>query len=574
MTDFFDRTSFWVFVIDIPHLHGKELLSAIKIKLGSLFPGSLEDFNIQIRKNGVKKDSYLVFVLNKDTGKEMLPVSTLFVQYLNAQKDASCLFLHKTYLDFIQIQNGKIISSVVKARNDDTLIEDIKLFFADELSIIVYCEEYDKDLFTNIDENIQIQIIDIGTELKKLDIHKISLFAERSPIVLRKRILLAASLLSLVILGSFLIYQNHEYEKERMASFRLEQEMRQKEEMERRKELQLLEELTNRYNEIIKNKTATPFEIALVISECSNNQTRIQSATFNRNFFQIEGLTNSSLGLLQNFETHRLVETARLHQVHPFGNRDTFTLSGTVSPYSQTVDKDIPVREQISILKYLIAIETENLFSGAQLSPSAFGSQVNALFTKWGCRVISYQFMNDPQKTELELSLRGTGSGFFNALFEIKSNYKLWDIHLTQIKNLYPRNLLDVIMRIKTEYVNTKPETNNFTETNITQNSVASISRNYFLREALPRAQMQTSIVQQPVLPPPVTVRGERASWLEYVGSIQIEGEGRYIYIKNTRTGAVMRLSQHTEGDMRYAVNTQGGIIAYIDEHIYEISRR
>ena len=575
MTEFYDRTSFWLFIVDIPHLHGKELFSAVKIKLGSLFPGNIEDCNIQIRKNGTKKGNYLIFVLNKDTGKVMLPVSPLFIQHLYSQQSASVLFVNKNWLDFIRIENGAIKSSIVKCRNEDIFPDDIRLLCAEEKTLIIYCDKNDRNLFTNLDKNMEIQINDINTELKKIDIHKTSLFNEKSSIIFRQRIILATAIFSLLLMGSWLFYQYHKNEKELNASLRLEQERRLKEEKERRREVELLDELINRYQQIVANKTATPFEIALVISECANSQTRIQSATFNRNFFQIEGLTNSSLELLQNFENHRLVENARLHQVHPFGNRDTFTLSGTVAPFSETVDKELPVSEQIVVLENLIAIETENLLSGTQLTPSAFGTAVNSLFTKWRCGIISYQFINELQKTEIELSLRGTGSGFFNALYEIKTNYRSWDIHLTQIRNLYPRNLLEVIVRIRTNYVNTKPENNstNITE-NITQSSVAGISRNYFVHQPVSRPVSEVRITEQPAPVVSPSVSAERVNWLEYVGSIHIEDAGSFIYVKNTRTGSIFMLGQHSDGDMRYAINKTGGIIAYIDENIYEIARR
>jgi len=54
MIEFYDRTAYWLFVLEIPHVRGKELISAVKFKLSSLYPGNISECNIQIRKNGAK----------------------------------------------------------------------------------------------------------------------------------------------------------------------------------------------------------------------------------------------------------------------------------------------------------------------------------------------------------------------------------------------------------------------------------------------------------------------------------------------------------------------------------------
>jgi len=573
MIEFYNRTSYWLFILEIPHIRGKELLSAVNIKLNSLYPGNISERNIQIRKNGAKKGSYLVFVLDKNTGNEMLPLSPLFAGYLYAQKTANVLYVGKNWLDYVRIENGVILSSTVKIRNEDMLLDDVKVLCGENTDMIVYCDKNDSELLTPLQENSNIQFIDSKAELKKIDPHKISLFIEKSPVIKRRRIITASAVLFLLLLGSWMLYLHRKNENELNARLRLEQELTQKDAIQKQRENQWLSELKIQYQEIISSKTATPFDIAAVIAECADQQTRIQSATFNANFFQIEGLTGDSLGLLSRFENHRLISNVRLHQVHPAGNRDTFTLSGTVQIETESVDETLPVSEQITILENLIAAENYASME-TNLSPSAFGESVNALFSKWGCTVNSYQFMNEPQNTEVEYSLRGTGNGFFNALYEIKNAHRLWNVRLTQIRNLYPRNLLDIVVRISTEYH--PPKTNNADAAPaiaVNPYPVANISRNYFAPAPVSRTPAETATV---VLPPIVApdIRTERVSWLEYIGSIYENNERRFVYVKDTRSGEIFKLGQNNEGDMRYAASTSGGIIAYINGRTYEINRR
>jgi hypothetical protein len=575
MIKFYNRTAFWFFVLDIPYLHGKELLSAIKIKLGSLYPGNIADCNIQIRKNGCKKGSYLVFVLNKDTGKSMLPLTPLFIQNRFTGKTASVLYADKLWLDFIRIENGIIKTSVVKIKDETTLIDDVKNMCGAESEIYIYCDDKDRKTFSTLNDTLNIQFLDVNAELKKTDVYKISLFSNKSPVIKQRKIIVSCAFLFFTALFSWMFFNHKKIENEKYALLRLEQEKLQRETRETLLLYANLAELKQKYLDIINNKTASPFDISAVISECVNLQTRIHSAVFNGNFFQIEGITNNSLGILGNFENHHLVNNARLHQVHPAGNRDTFTLSGTILLKAEEADSDLPVMDKIAFYENLIDLETLFSITDIQLSPSAFGTAVNSLFAKWGCSINSFQFMNEPHKTELEISLRGNSNAFFNALYEIKTKHRMWDVHLTQIRNLYPRNLLDIVVRIRTEYVQKIPENlflNNVQ--GINQFPVANISRNYFAIRPYSRTAPAASVAELPVPIVLPTIRAERVSWLEFVGSVYEEDSGRFIFLKDTRTGVIMRLGQHAHGNMRYALTQTGGIIAYINENIYEISRR
>ena len=570
MIEFYDRTFFWLFIMEIPHVYGRELLSAIKIKLGSLYPGDISECNIQVRKNGAKKDGYLVFVLDKNTGSKALPVSPLFIRHLYAKKDADVLYADKKWLDFVRIENGAVRSSTVKARNENTSAQDVKELCAGAENITVYCDDGDRELLSAAGENVIF--IDKNGVPKKTAVHKISLFGEKSPAVKRRRFLTAVAAVFLVVLSSKLFYGHRQAENERNARARLEQELEREAALELRKRDGKLEELKKRYDDIVSGKKATPFDISSVISECSEARTRINAATFNGNFFQIEGVTAGSLGLLRNFENHYMVENARLHQVYPSGNGDAFTLSGNVRVKTAPLDGGLPAAEQIAVLEGLIAAETNYSRTDAHQSPSAFGAAVNALFKKRGCAVNGYRFTDESGKTELEMSLTGSGDAFFAALYEIKTKYRLWDVHLTRIRNLYPKDMLDVVVRIKTEFADTGTETRAAAAESDAPYPVAAISGNYFSRAARPEGRAKTAE------PPPVThavaAGAERVSWLEYIGSVSEEDAGRFVYVKDTRTGEIMKLGQHTEGDMRYAHAPSGGIIAYINENLYEIKRR
>ena len=576
MTTLYNRASYWLFVLEIPHVRGKELLSAVKIKLTSLYPGNIADCVIQIRKNGSKKGSHLVFVLNNNTGAEMLPLSPLLAQYMYANKKANILYVDKQWLEYISVENGAIVSSTVKARNEATQLDDVRALCGTENAYEVYCYENDKVFLAALQDNANIDFIDFRLALKKVDVHKISLFSEKSPSKKRQRFFFAAFAALLFVLFSIQFYQHHQRENERAARMRLEQEQLLKEAADRQRENQRLLALRSRHQEITAAKTASPFDISAIIAQSAEPRTRIQSATFNGNFFQIEGLTNNPLALLRNFENHSLISDVRLHQVHPSNNMDTFTLSGSVRPQTSFIDESLPINKQIILLENLVALETNSTLTHVRLSPSAFGEAVHSLFRRWGAAVSSYQFLNVPHYTEVEFSLRSSGNGFFSALYELQTRYPLWDVRLTQIRNLYPRNMLEILIRIRTPYSDIENNSNDLTQnTFLNQPPIVSITRNYFIPSPAPLPlPPEPKVIKEPIpiaLPPPPV---QQASWIVYIGTVREDDDIKYMHFRNTRNGALLRLSNRSEGNMRYSISGIGNIRAYINDTIYEISRR
>jgi hypothetical protein len=576
MIKFYDRTAYLLFVMDIPYLKGRELLSAIRLKLSGVYPGNLSERNIQIRKNRNKKNSHLVFVLDKNTGNAMLPLSPLFIQHVFSNKSANALYIDKRWMDYTRVENGAILSSTVKIRDNTRLIDDVNELCGDGGELVICRDKADIHLPDSLNAKGNIRFVDSRAELNKTDVHKISLFSDKSPSIKIKRVLAAAAVLLFLAVCSGLLYGRNKNEHEQSAALRLEQENLKEINRQRRLEEQKLSELKEQYQKIISSKKVTPFDTAAVIAECAGQNTRIRSATFNGNFFQFEGVSDSPLELLNRFEAHRLVGGARLHQVHPADNGDNFTLSGTVLAEKTPVeDSPLPVNEQIIKMEELIETERGYTSEDNSLSPSVFGGTVKSLFQKWGCAVNGYQFMNEAQKTEVEYSISGPGTGFFNALYDIKTNHRSWDIYLVQLRNLYPRNALDIVLRVRTEYGNSASDKRTGAPSIPVADPypVANISRNYFPPSPAPGVSQAPVIVREP---PVVTIptRAERVSWLEYVGSVNDAGNNRLIYVKDTRTGEILRLGQHGEGNMRYALSPSGNITAYINDHIYEISRR
>jgi hypothetical protein len=574
MTELFNRTAYSLFILDLPYLKGKELEQAIRFKMLGQYPGNIDEQQLQIRKNATKKGSYLVIVLDKTAGTTMLPLSPLFIQHLFPKQTTTVLLLHKEWAEYCNLENGSLTNTAVTIRDIGHLLTDVVEYAKDAGELAIICNTADKYLFDSLSTRYKIRFFDLENELRKIDPPKISLFSEKSPVVKRRRILSVTLVLILALAVLFHGYRQRQAERDRMNQEQASLEQQTETAKEQRRQLERLAELQGHYTELTSQKTTTPFDMARVIADCSGAGIRLQSVTFNSSFFQIEGTTPNSLQMLANFEKHRQVQEARLHQVHPSASRDSFSMSGVILPEIITVDAGMPVQEQIAMFEFLIEHERKNTASNESLSPSAFGETLTSLLRKHGAQVTSYRFAANSATMEMEYVIRCSSAIFFNFLYAISENHPTWEINRVQIRNLYPQNALDIVFMVKTQYAADGTEDHQpLTElpTEAKPYPIASITKNYFIPPTRPITTTQPAV--EPVSVPALQVNAERVSWLEYVGTVN-NSENRLIFVKNTRTGEIIRLNYAENGDMRYIINNSGNIIVYMSNNMYEITRR
>jgi hypothetical protein len=572
MIEIYNRTSYSVFIIEIPHLKGRELKEAVRFKLVGMYPETPEEKNIFIEKNGNKKWSYLVFVLTK-TENRMLPLSSLFLINFFSKKSGKAVYVEDEWIEYVIIEDGCLLKTTVKKRADTELLDHLEDVFGPDADVVeVFCHDRDVSVFSGSVGGRRHVLHIIDSELKNVDVHSFSLNRNLSPVVKRRRIGAVAA--GILVIAGFVIFL-HQYqarENKKRIQDRMEQEESERLNAERRKNEQILAELQARYQELTSQKTPSPFEMAIAISECLEANTRVLSATFNQGFFQIDGTTGNSLVLLQNFEKHRLSAGVRLHQVHPSSSRDTFTLSGTILPYIEQVNQELPMEEQILQLEELIEAE-KNRLAELDSMPSQFGDTIASLLIKWGCRITSYQYLSGEDAIEIEYSLQGTSNAFFSFLHET-SRHAAWKIHMVQIRNLFPRNNLDIVFRIKTN--NGSPEKGGLAAEAIKIPEpfpMDRITKNYYTRSIHPASVGAPA----PEAVRPVTIPSEkieRAGWLEYIGMVSDNSGEPMAYVKDTRTGEILKLSAAENNNMRYIAVDSGNIRAYIDGRIYEISKK
>ncbi|MDR0455443.1 MAG: hypothetical protein LBH20_02005 [Treponema sp.] len=577
------RPSFSLFILDLPRLRGKALENAARNCLVGLYPDNLGDRPLVIKRNNQKKRSYLVFVLNPALPYKPLPVSTLFAMKYFCRGNASVLFMESNWMEFILIENGALVKSEVKTRDAAISEETIIRFFGKENNqqprpegqgikplsankIDVFCHKNDVHLFSDNKHNSDIIIHILENELGKFPLYTYSIFDHLSIAKRIQRFFLI--FFSLLVMGgiSYNIYNQHQMNKKEILRTKLlEEEEKLHSEAEQKDRMQVLT-LQERYRQLVEHKTAGPYETMDTISRCLDDKARISSITIKDGFFQMETQASDSLEILRVFEDTVKVQNPMLQQIHPLKNGERFTISGTVLSEKESIDTSLSTKEQIVILEALI-VKEENKNHG-KLRPSDFGVNIRGLLTKWRCSINAYQYLTVENDREIEFSIKATSGNFFSFLREASINNNGWIFTLVQIRNLAPQNAVDGLFRVRAETV---VEDGTDTIEPYKESPVTGISRHFFIP---PPPQPQVIKASPLPIPPPPQVKPEPAPWLAYIGVTSDYTGSQFIYVKNTRNGAMLRLENIAEGENRYIITPMGTIEAQIEGKLYEITRR
>ncbi|QQO10747.1 hypothetical protein [Breznakiella homolactica] len=570
--DIIPRTAYSLFTVDIPRLSGKDLAAAVRNYLHGVYPGDIERAVIAVRKNSPKKYSYLVYVFDESFAGKPLPVSSLLVKQCLKKQDADVLYIGDTWTEQIRIEQGVLCGSTVKRRDDKDLTDKIHRLYADgKARVAVFCTEGDTSLIKKNCFKYEYTLYNLEKELRAAGPRGTALFTELTPEWRQRRVLLVLLGLSILFAGTSLGYQYKQHLDAESADIRRAQELSDRKNEEARREAQRLAELRQEYALLAAEQKAGPYEIAEVISDCLDGRTQILSATIKENFFQFDAYAPDSLAVLESFEQHPRVRDSRLQQIRPSGSRERFTVSGSVVPVTEIADTGASAADQIAALERITAEMRGRNRGAGPFSASVFGARIRSMLEKSGCLINSYQYLHGDSGREMEFSIRARSVRFFGFLQEASLGTEGWEFSLVQIRNLAPQDALDVVIRVKPDAAM------DFTVPQAVPQPVggaylpkpiAAISRNYYSAPALPPAPAAAAPP-----PPPEPKKTETASWLEYLGDVG-DAAGESIYIKNTRTGQILRLVHGGAGDFRYRMLDSGNIEAYIDGNTYEIRRR
>jgi hypothetical protein len=565
----------------MPYLWGTSRFKAIHNQLVGLYPGDIEKCDIEIQKNRGIKNSFLVFVFEKNTRDRSILISTLFIKQILDKNDSKAVFLGDSWIEFTLLRHGGIVNSVVKNREDNGAIYNmIENYYKGENTragekIEVFCYQSDHFLFTNkgyFTFNLHI----IEKELLKISIEKISLFIRLNPRYRMKWIIISFISIGIIIATISIVYHHNFSKKIIHQNMQNEQEIVTKILEAEKKEQMYLTELKNKYAMLVLEKKITLYEIIEIISYCLTDDAIIINETIREGFFQFEAYAPDALAILKRFEKHSQVSSSILQQIYPENGRERFTITGTVVPKIIQIDHTLSVQEQRLILEKLIKSLEIELIQKIGYSPSLLGVSIRALLHKWGCAINSYKYLNSNNMHEVEFSIHTKSLSFFYFLHEAVTSKAGWEFKHIQLRNLAPQNTVDVVFSVGGNIGIELSDNMPFDERNneYTPLNVSSIIKNYYIVPSVNTKIPVTNSIEPDNLPDIVPKTIAKASWLEFLGIVGDNIGNQYIYIKDTKENQVLKLNPYNEGNMSYIELANGVYKIYLDNKIYEIRRK
>lgn len=560
-----DRRLYSVFTLHIPRLRGKKLRNAIRYKLVTIFPGDINEFDFDYKRNGSEKDSYLVFVLPKTLSGGAKYLSTLIVKNHVRVNKGSVWFIHNDWFEVCVFADNALQSTYVKKSNFETLADDISrisnegaeqvyiVFPKSKAQYLQACVAIDKSRFLYIEDIF-------------VSIENDTVFTNTGPKYRRKRKLRAIVLCAIIVgLGCFFA-QYHAIVRERAFE-------REKTEMEleryRKKQAELAAEkikLGDELDGLLSKRTIYPFDVIKIVATCLDAKTQIISATFKDDFFQIEAVTPDALQVLRHFEENRMITNIAMQNISTVKGAERFSVSGSVEPMIIPHKKNSDLEKEIQALKILIDAEKKRNAFFLYKSRSDYASSIRTLLRENDCILNRYKFVQTENGDEIEYSFIATNDSIVKFLNSATRDSKQFEITLIQIKNLTPTVALDVTVRMHISVIegNSEPDTGD-SDFVFSQLSISDIKKNYYavsVRSDFP--QSNETEKRKP--------SGKPLPRLEYVGTITGTNGSQYVYAK-TISGEVLQFLLGGQGGMSCKAISVNSYEAIMKSEVYEIRR-
>ena len=557
---FIDRTACSVFCLRVPKVHGEKLRKAIAYKLVTVFPDNVDEFDLDIRRNG-DRGAYLVFVVPKGLARESSYSSTLTARNRTRCESGTVLFLHDSWIEVVILESGAVEDSYVQQVTPETIVDQVKeLCSENEENSFVFCR---KELaFRLVSDNAVNAGRILCLEDLRLSITRDALFPSRNKLLRRRRTIECVSALFFLI-GMFCLFGSFQYEhRQKAVAAQHQRNALEKAVAERRALETKRDELEKSLAKLVEGRVVSPFAAMAAVSARLDGNTRIVSATFKNNYFQFESLSRNSLETLSRFELGGMFENVSMRNLESSKGLDRSSISGSIISRAKPRERDVYIARDIERLQGFIELETRRNEYPPYRSKSAYAMAAKGLLEKNGCRITNFRFIESTMGDGIEYSFSATPGNAVRFLKVASVGLGRFEIVQMQIRNPDHGNIMDLTVQMRlsistSESLDVCDRANDLGE----YEGVNNIEKNYSAYTGGP-------VRKQPVLAALAVLKNEVAAKelsLEYVGTIAGPDGNRYIFAKDLN-GLLERFLLGGSGDMsckrlaagRYAANMNG----------------
>jgi hypothetical protein len=566
------RPEYSVFPLELPAFSRKEREQAVANRLRGEYPGTLDEQTVVVLPNG--KGRYLAVVMAPPGDADPVSLSTLALRRLRRKGRRYCVVAVPGWIEYVRLENGSVVSSAVSGWDGEPLETALAGQAGERFAhreedgpqvVEVFCEPpYRREELSA--GPLSFRFISLETALGKVSRASYSCFPGRLAAVRRRRLAAAALSFSAAVVLAFVV---RGWYAERQAARQAERERsRLAAEEAARYEAgrQGLAELEAAWREQAEGEPVTVYETLEILASCLSPSVRVVQATVKEGGFQLEGTCADALAALKQLVEHERVACTIQTVIRDAGG-ERFTAAGTVSRTLPAGIDAYPPEKRRSFYEAELARFRERQALRAEHAAAA-GETVLGLFERNRCTVQRIRYLEAEGGWILEASVNASGMQLVRVIGEAAGRYPF------RVTAVQTRNLGGSIEAVVTFFVRGPGGVRREGEYE-EHPSAGRIAALYGtagtgpvpVQPALPAA------VPAPAAPePPPVPRNPRAADLEYVGFIGTGDGARHVYVKDLRSGDLLRLTEGAE-NYGYVLSGTGTVTARIDGALVEVRR-
>lgn len=546
-TSFLSPLHYVPFVLQLPKLPAKELRQAALYKLKNIYPGGLDGVTIFLQKNGNNRGSFIVFAVEEQFVTKKMLFPSLALRTGIGKKDGCAVFYADGYAECCRFENGMLTEiQPVLTQERDSL----------EKSVSSFCGDREPVFVIDVRGGNQVRLQESDCVLRV-----------SSPLPTERIVLLGILLLSILILLLMLLWQgrtirqerlSHQINAERAAALKSKQEQ---------EALSKLSSLESSYKAMAGNGV-TVFDALLTIAGNMPTDARIETVSVSGLAFSFDARSKNALDVLKRFESCEKVQDCILHQVRPDDGEEFYSVSGTLKPQLSATDIEASVSERIEWYENALKALRERQSVTEHLTVSSTGDYAKKLVKQYGCTLRSYQYVQNYKTSELEFSLEAENAKLFDLIATMCDRNQLFDISSAQIRTEKSGGITALIRMTAGSFEDGGVDYEPLVAGKIIapeKDVVGKVAKCFVITKKQRLPIPVTPL--QPVKSSPDPVVQALPSWYRYVGMY-----GSQLYVKDERSGAMLKFMLGKAGNMGCRKNDDGSYILAIDNKEYKMA--
>jgi hypothetical protein len=529
----------------LPKLSKKERINAINNRLGTLYPGTINDKILVCLKNGAANKSTLVFLFNNSLKNNPLMLSTLVVCRMFTTGKHYVIFSGSTWLEYLILEDGELLFSSVVNRGGTQLSEIIYTSALDTfgencLKIDVLCKANEITDSENISE-VTIEYFAFEDFFTSISRSKISCYPGLLNEIKTRNFVFSIFLFILLgVAGTFtfrFLEERNEIQKE------LKQEQLRKEVLEKNEKqgLEMLAALENEYAVLLSERSEPIYGVFEVLSSSLNPDIRVISVGIADNNFNMEAVSSNPLFGVKKLLAHPQVREMEIQTLTVENNYDRISLKGIIIPKPPESEHFETMKSKIEWYEKQISSYKNHRTEKKVENIAAAGEMARKIFNETGCTLKNIRYTDVDAGYNIECSIESSSLSLINVCkLADKPDFPL-ELKSIQTRNRYPENRIDttlVFYAALTDDSSIKKIDNGYLNQDPSQ--IASI---YYRRFENINTQDDPVITEAPEQLPMIAriSPAEDQKWFELVGTVEKSSGERFVYIKDTRTGEIKR---------------------------------